>query len=305
MDLFEAAKQLGFVAMGVSPCQRPLFFDPFRAWVAAGKQGDMAWLARHMDIREDPGRLLEGCRSVVSLAYPYSVNRPATPDGYVAARYTEPRRQDYHDRLRESAKQVARLIETNYPGAKTRVCVDSAPLLERSFAYASGLGFIGKNNMLIVPGYGSYVFLAEVLTTARIPGTGHGAIQNPCGDCRRCVEACPTGALEKPFGVDAAKCLSYLTIEMKQMVDEKTGEKMGRCFFGCDRCQEVCPFNPKESREDVSLPPVKSIQTMDEPSFRSVFGKTAFARAGLTKIRGNIAAMTGGCSPGEGEDGIL
>lgn len=293
MDLIEAAGALGFVAVGVSPCQKPLFFDAFRAWVRAGKNGDMAWLVRHMDIRQDPGRLLDGCRSIVTLAYPYSADRPTTPDGYAAARYTEPGKPDYHDRLRRRAKQLAGFIEADYPGAKTRVCVDSAPLLERSFAYSSGMGFIGKNNMLIVPGHGSYVFLTEILTTVRMPETAAAPMDCRCGDCRRCVDACPTGALERPFSVNATRCLSYQTIEMKQMVDTKTGEKMGRCFFGCDVCQAVCPFNPQERRDGVLLPSLETIQNMDEAAFNATFGKTAFARAGLQKIQGNIQAISG------------
>jgi len=300
MNLIEAAKDLGFVAVGVTSPHRPLFFDKFREWIKAGKHGEMAWLMRHMALREDPARLIEGCRSVVSLAYPYSALRPATPDGFFAARYTEPHEQDYHRRVRKIAAQLAGLIESEYPGAKTRICIDSAPILERSFAYSAGIGFIGKNNMLILPGHGSYVFLTEILTTARIHRSGGAPMKSRCGDCQRCVVACPSGALEAPFSIDASRCLSYLSIEMKKMVDKETGRNMGRCFFGCDVCQEVCPFNPKEIENDLCLPSLKEMYEMDKPFFASVFGKTAFSRAGLEKIRGNIAAVTG-----ERDDGIL
>lgn len=294
MNLIEAAKDLGFVAVGVAPPHRPLFFDEFKEWIEAGKHGEMAWISRHMALREDPTRLIEGCRSVVCLAYPYSASRPATPDGFFAARYTEPRKQDYHRRVRRIAAQLARRIESKYPGAETRICIDSAPILERGFAYSAGIGFIGKNNMLIVPGHGSYVFLAEILTTAHILGGETSPMKSRCGDCQRCVEACPSGALEAPFTIDASKCLSYLSIEMRGLVDRETGKKMGRCFFGCDICQEVCPFNNKEAKNDVCLPFLEEMAKMDEPSFELVLGKTAFARAGLEKIKGNIAALSRG-----------
>ena len=122
---------------------------------------------------------------------------PAT--GFTAARYCEPLEKDYHLRLKRRAREISALIRARHPGSRSRVCVDSAPLLERSFAYASGIGFIGKNNMLIVPGHGSYLFLAEVLTTAPIPVPARGPMESLCGPCTRCVEACPTGALEGPF----------------------------------------------------------------------------------------------------------
>ena len=114
----------------------------------------MDWMGRHLDLRKNPAKLLEGCQTVISLAYPYSPEKPCTPEGFSAARYSEPHKVDYHDRLRKLAKIMAAAIKQQYPGTKTRVCVDSAPILERSFAYCSGMGFIGKNNMFIIPGYG-------------------------------------------------------------------------------------------------------------------------------------------------------
>jgi epoxyqueuosine reductase len=289
--LIEKASCLGFVAIGFSRPERPVFFDRFCSWISAGRHGVMEWLARTVELRESPLRLLDGCRTVVSLAYPYSSLKPITPDGYRAARYTEPEKEDYHNRLRRLGKELAREIIERYPGSKSRVCVDSAPIMERSFAYCSGIGFIGKNNMFIIPGHGSYVFLVEILTTASLAFPEIEPMNSQCGSCGLCIDACPTGALGGPFSLDASKCLSYLTIERPEAVDRETGEKMGKCFFGCDICQEVCPFTEGGSAASPSLPSTEEILAMGAADFGYVFGKTAFARAGLEKLKTNIRAV--------------
>ncbi len=291
MDLIQQANDLGFIAVGFSRPGIPLFFDRFCAWIAEGKQGGMAWLARHLGLRKDPSRLLKGCRTIISLAYPYSPRKPCTPDGLSTARYTEPRKRDYHDRLRSQAKKLADSLRDAFPGARTRICVDSAPLLERSFACQSGIGFIGKNTQFMVPGHGSYLFLAEILTTAALPFSPATPMENGCGSCTRCLDACPTGALEAPYRLNADRCLSYRTIEDKERVDGATGQKMGSCFFGCDVCQEVCPLNGNPAPEEVVLPSTANILNMTDDAFEEAWGKTAFARAGLEKIKDNIRAM--------------
>ena len=282
---------LGFVALGFSRPERPLFFDFFCEWVASGKKGDMNWLGRHLDLRGNPEKLLKGCQAVISLAFPYSSKKPSTPDGYAASRYTEPEKPDYHYRLRKLGQRLARIIADLYPGSETRICVDSAPILERSFAFSSGIGFIGKNNMFIIPGYGSFLFLMEILTTAILPSRKKSPMECQCGTCMRCIDACPTGALEGPFSLNASRCLSYLTIERQEAVNSEIGKKMGLCFFGCDVCQEVCPFNPGTSPRELSLPSTHEILRMEDNDFKRNFGKTALARAGLEKIKSNIAAV--------------
>jgi epoxyqueuosine reductase len=290
-SFIKESESLGFVAAGFSRPERPMFFDKFRSWLAAGKQGEMKWLGKYSEIREDPKRLLEGCETIITLAYPYTSNKPCTPDGFTAARYTEPDKVDYHDRLRKLARHLSRIILEWYPGTRTRVCVDSAPILERSFAYASGTGFIGKNNMLIVPGHGSYVFLVEILATAFLPSSNSEPMENQCGSCTLCLDACPTGALEGPFCVDASRCLSYLTIEHCGAITGETGRGMGRCFYGCDICQEVCPFNEADSPGQPLLPSTEEILGMSERDFNGQFGNTALARAGLDKVKENIRAV--------------
>ncbi len=293
MNLIQQAKDLGFFAVGFSRPDTPLFYEPFLAWIAAGCHGDMSWMARHRALRENPADLLKGCKTIISMAYPYSAEKPCTPDGFSISRYADPRKADYHDRLRKKGKILAGFIAQHHPGARSRVCVDSAPILERSFAYGSGLGFIGKNNMLIVPGYGSYLFLVEILTTADIPFSEAEPVKSLCGTCTLCLDVCPTVALEAPYRLNASRCLSYLTIEKKGGLDRETGRKMGRCFFGCDRCQEACPHNQGKGSAVTALPSLNAIRQMQEPDFEKLFGKTALARAGLEKIKGNIAAMFG------------
>ena len=291
MNLIDHAKELGFVALGFSPPEKPLFFDAFCAWIDAEKFGGMAWLKRHQDLREDPKMLLPGCRTIISLAYPYSPAKPLTPEGFTMARYSEPQKKDYHTRLRKKAKRLALRLKESYPNTKARVCVDSAPILERSFAYRAGMGFFGKNNMFIVPGHGSYVFLAEILTTALLSGGDAEPMKDLCGNCTRCLDACPTGALEGPRRLNASRCLSYLTIEYESDFDPKTGEKMGKCFLGCDVCQEVCPFNPVEKSREASLPSMAEFLKMNDGKFETLFEQTAFSRPGLQRIQRNIKAI--------------
>jgi epoxyqueuosine reductase len=287
----DKAKDLGFIACGFSEPKRPLYFDQFSAWISDRKNAGMSWLERNMDVREDPSRLLSSCRTVITLAYPYPSKKPGTIDGFTVSRYSQPGEADYHIRLKDLCGALLDDVEEAYPRSQSRICVDSAPLLERSYACSSGIGFLGKNNMLIVPEYGSYVYLAEILTTAPIDTMSLEPMDNQCGSCTLCVDSCPTGALERPFYLDASKCLSYLSIEDKRGIDEETGTKMGDCFFGCDRCQEVCPFNGKEGLTQISLPSTDEFLEMDDNEFRKRFGKTALARAGLEKLKTNIQGV--------------
>lgn len=289
--ILKKARDLGFIAVGFSRPGTPPYFDFLKSWIASGKHGDMAWVERHLDLREDPIRLLKDCRTVISLAFAYPAAKPATPDGYTVSRYARPDKRDYHDRLRNFCREITQVIHENLEDAKTRICVDSAPIMERSFALSSGIGFIGKNNSLIIPGHGSYLYLAEILTTAAIDFPKAQPMPPRCGACTLCIEACPTGALKHPFDLDARKCLSYLTIEYKGTISPEFGEKMGRCFFGCDRCQEVCPFNGNGGLTDISLPRLEVLLTMEEDVFEERFGKTALSRAGLSKLKENIRAV--------------
>ena len=290
-DIRKKADDLGFIAVGFTPPRKPLYFDNFLAWINHHRHADMAWLEKHTEIRANPERLLDGCRTIISLAYPYSAKKPSTEDGYRVARYSQPHEADYHSRIKDLCLELVEMIRSVIKGSRSRVFVDAVPLLERSTAMSAGIGFIGKNNMLIIPGYGSYFYIAEILTTAPVEQSSPQPMENKCGECQKCMDACPGGALEGPFFMNASRCLSYLTIESKVPVGKADGRKMGNCFFGCDRCQEVCPFNGDESPEDLSIPSTDVFMEMSREDFNRQFGHTAFARAGLEKLKTNIKAI--------------
>lgn len=294
-DLYEIlvkrAKELGFIKIGFTRPHRPLFFDNFLRWLKEKKNAQMHWLERYLDIREDPRKILNGCNTIICLAYPYSADIPSTPEGIYAARYSEPLKEDYHIRLKKLCRELSKFIKERDPDARIRICVDSAPVLERSLAYSAGIGFIGKNNMLIIPEYGSYVFLAEIFTTSRIFFPEAKPISSLCGECDRCIHACPTGALYAPYSFDARYCISYLTIEYDGLIEKEIGRKMSPFFYGCDRCQSVCPFNPGIEKTYICLPSIKEILNMKEDEFKKRFGKTALARGGINRIKRNIRAL--------------
>lgn len=289
-QFIEQAKNLGFIAVGFSRPHRPAHFDSFLRRLADHKHGDMTWLERNLDLREDPSKLLEGCQTIISLAYPYPNVRHETEDGYRVARYADPSQEDYHFRLKKLGEDSIGSIQKDYPGSRARVCVDSSPILEKSIARQSGLGFIGKNTLLVIPGYGSYFFLVEILTTAPLQFPVVEPMRDQCGACTACIEACPTGALEKPYHVDARKCLAYLTIEHKGDISPALGPVMKGCFLGCDRCQEACPFNKEATMTRVSMPVSDAILQIGEEDFERRFGRTSLARPGMEKIKSNLRA---------------
>jgi epoxyqueuosine reductase len=256
----------------------------------------MLWLERNIRLREDPCLLLEGCRTIISLAFPYPAGKPSTIDGSTVSRYSCPDRDDYHNRLRRLCREIIKVLKEHDGVCSARICIDSAPVLERSIALSAGLGFIGKNNMLIIPGAGSYFYLAEIFTSISLDLPPVQTMDNQCGSCTSCLDACPMGALERPFSINASRCLSYLTIESKSQIGPEEGRKMGNCFFGCDSCQEACPFNRDKDLKEILLPTSEQILEMQEPEFIRRFGKTTFKRAGLEKIKGNIKAIGAGCT---------
>ncbi len=241
------ARALGFHRVGIVPVAPAARHDAYRAWLAAGYAGEMTYLAtpEHVAARRDARFLLSGARTLVVCALSYAAPEPALPPGGPRgkiARYA--RGADYHLVLKEKLARLADCVAVavGRPVA-ARACVDTAPLLERDEAERAGLGFVAKNTLLIAPGLGSYVVLGELLLDVAVAATGDEPVRKKCGGCRSCLDACPTGAFVDAFVLDARRCISYLTIENTGAIPRALREAVGTMIFGCDICQEVCPFN--------------------------------------------------------------
>lgn len=242
------ARDLGFDRLGITPAQPVARAEYYRSWLARGYGGSMAFLRRNLAARADPRGLLPGARTVLCAAMNYRredappAPLPGTsprPLGRVA-RYA--RGRDYHTVLHRRLKRlVAELRARLDEPFEARVCVDTQPVLERALAAAAGVGWIGKNTCLMHEEFGSYLFLGEVVTTLDL--AADGPVTDHCGTCTRCLEACPTGAFRAPYELDASRCIAYLTIEHHGEIPVEFHAGIGDRVFGCDVCQEVCPFN--------------------------------------------------------------
>jgi epoxyqueuosine reductase len=255
-SIVERCRALGFAAAGVCRAQRSPHEEAVRQWVRDGRHGAMDYMADELDARVDPAMMVPGARSVIVVADRYATGTPDVRDvrrGRVA-RYA--RGEDYHVVMRARLDALADELRRTHVGHRFRVCVDTAPTLEREHAERAGLGRIGKNTLLIgADGLGSWLVLGVIVTTLELvplpsASGGDGSTGDPCGSCTRCVDACPTGAIS-PWSVDARTCLSALTIESADAVPDHLAAAVGDWIFGCDICQEVCPHNQptRRSRE--------------------------------------------------------
>ena len=292
----ERALELGFDRVAVGPAAPPAHGSAFEGWLDAGYAGEMSYLARTRDQRLDPARLLPGARSVVAVAMLYASPEPRESSGARIARYAGGR--DYHDVMRPRLNTLARFIEgAAGQGTLSRAAVDTSPVLERDLAAAAGLGWIGKNTNLIGPDLGSYFFIGIVLTTAELDVDG--AQPDRCGTCRACLDACPTQAFVGPYVLDARRCISYLTIEHRGSIAEDLRPAIGDWLFGCDVCQDVCPWNrraPSASNPELAPgdpPTALALLKLDESEFRSHFGATALSRAKRSGLLRNAAIVLG------------
>jgi epoxyqueuosine reductase len=237
---------LGFDRVGFAPAAPAPQNAFLREWLARGYAGEMAYLARRVEERIDPRRLVRGARALIALALRYPSGRAApAPRGVRIARYASG--DDYHEVMRERLDAFESGIEAlvNAPVA-LRSYVDTGPVLERAAAARAGLGWIGKHTLLIDRALGSYFFLAVVITDLALPPDAEEA--DHCGSCRACLDACPTGAFPEPYVLDAARCLSYTTIELRGAIPDALRETQGAWVFGCDVCQEACPWNARAAR---------------------------------------------------------
>jgi epoxyqueuosine reductase len=239
------ALELGFDAVGVARADVPLDQDyaHYEAFVDAGLHATMAYLANHREVRRSLAgpTLLPGARSVICVAQRYAIRSPTPEPGIVGriARYA--RGRDYHNHVRRRLRKLATFVRSLEDGAVARPLVDTAPVLERAWAARAGIGFVGKNGMLICPGLGSFTVLGEVVTSVRLtPGR---PMPSRCGRCDACLQACPTSAFPRPYVLDARRCISYLTIEHRGPWEGREAQAIAPRLFGCDTCQDVCPFN--------------------------------------------------------------
>ena len=290
--LREYCAELGISELGIAAV-RPVESDAaaaYRGWIADGCNAGMDYLDRYHDVREDPALLLDGAKSLIVCAFNYypAERRDASLPEFALYSYG----RDYHEVARERLERLAATVRERFGGA-TRVCVDTAPLRERYWAREAGLGFIGRNNQLIIPGKGSCFFLGEILTTVEFAPDEPCRLS--CGDCMACVHACPGGAIRNDGSVDARRCLSYLTIEHR---GEFTGEvNLGNHIYGCDVCQSVCPHNrnavpttiPEFTPSDEFLKlDCESISRLTPEKFNSLFRHSAIKRAKLAGLLRNL-----------------
>ncbi|MFG0262982.1 MAG: tRNA epoxyqueuosine(34) reductase QueG [Novipirellula sp. JB048] len=306
--LIDQATELGFIAVGVAPAIESRGFSDLCRWIEAGYAGEMTYIANRLEAYRHPAGVLEGCRSVIALAYPYDAGarEPFPPGIGRVARYAW-QGDDYHDVIHPKLKRLVRLIAEFAQEAMDRGVIDTAQIMEREIAQLAGLGWQGKNTLLINKRLGSYFFLACLLTDLELPiDTPHES--SHCGTCTACLDACPTKAFPAPGVLDATRCISYLTIENRQQIAVDLRDSMGDWAFGCDVCQEVCPWNRKAMRRDDEAPEqeqeppeptrlraleLRTLFTLDEAEFRQRFRKTPLWRTRRRGVLRNAALVLG------------
>ena len=304
-----AALDLGFASVGFAPAEPPMHSEAYLAWLSAGHHADMGWMAREDAVRRrlDPREALPGCRTLImlSLAHPIETSEtgPARPGVAIVARYATGR--DYHDVFEEKLHRLSAIVGALDPGAKCKPYVDYGPVLERDHAQRAGLGWIGKNTLLIDPALGSWLLIGELLTTLDLP-PDDPFVADRCGTCTRCIEACPTGAIVEERVVDSRRCISWLTIENRGSIPAELRPAIGNRVFGCDICQEVCPWNrdpapvPRGMLEpgrpvapETLMAWAEQLVAMDDAAFRERYRGTALARPGREGMLRNLCVGLG------------
>jgi len=295
----QKALELGFSECGISKVRAlEEEREPLLKWLAENMNGNMGYMSNNLEKRLDPGKLVEGAKSVISLIINYFPSqKQSDPSAPVISKYAYGR--DYHFVIREKLNDLLTYIQSEIAPCQGRCFVDSAPVMERALAKAAGLGWIGKHSLLINKYYGSYVFISELIIDLDLK-YDNPFTSDHCGTCTRCIDACPTRAIVADRIVDARKCIAYHTIENKEEVPEPVQEKLENRIFGCDICQDVCPWNrviiPNES---IDFKPVDGLLEMNKTDwekltpddYRSRFKKTAFERAGYKRIMRNITYL--------------
>lgn len=292
----QLARQQGFDFCGISRAEFLKEEAPrLEKWLKKGAHGKMSYMENHFDKRLDPTVLVPGAKSVISLLYNYYPDQDFAdeyPESPKLAKYAYGK--DYHFVIKEKLKTLFQDLQAEIGHIEGRVFVDSAPVMERQWAEKSGLGWLGKNTLLINKGRGSFFFLAELIIDLELEPDG--PIKDYCGTCTRCIDACPTDAIT-PYQLDASKCISYLTIELKEGIPEEFKNQMENWAFGCDICQDVCPWNRFSSphKEPAFLPPEELLelfnnnwQDLTEEIFGAAFRKSAVKRTKLEGLKRNL-----------------
>jgi epoxyqueuosine reductase len=289
----EAAVELGFAACGISRAEKlDIEARRLEKWLQRKGHGQMYYMADQSDVRIDPGRLLPGAQSVISLAHNYYQPGRETA-GYRIARYAQGK--DYHRIITRKLQKLAETVRSAASDVQMRCAVDSGPIMEKAWAARSGLGWIGKNGLVINPCSGSFHFLAELILDIELEFDQ--PISDHCGTCRRCIDTCPTKAIVEPYVIDASRCISYLTIESKGDLPEDMAGTYSDWIFGCDICQEACPFNrfaqPTDEpafqpRPDLFHMTVDDWRHLTPRKFEELFQGTPVKRAGYEGLMRNI-----------------
>jgi epoxyqueuosine reductase len=308
----EVARSLGFNLVGIAPAGPSVHRDYFRQWLDDGKAGEMAYLDRRFDERTDPGRLLEGAQSVVSVAMNYHVplKEPADLPGGPAAKIARyALGDDYHELIKPKLYAIADMIRDLVPGALTRCGVDTAPIMEKELAARAGIGWVAKNTNIVNPHLGSWFYLGSIITTVDLPPDAP-AIDH-CGTCTRCIDACPTGAITAPYQLDARRCISYLTIEHHGPIEPELASNIGNWLYGCDICQDVCPFNSKaidtlepalQPRFETGTLDAEEVLTWDEPTYHANTRRAATRRVKLPLLQRNARIVLENVRSAAGEN---
>lgn len=289
------AENLGFMFCGVSKAE---FLaeeaSKLEQWLSKGMHGSMQYMENHFDKRLDPTLLVPGAKSVVSLVYNYYPKKDlANEQGYKLAKYAYG--QDYHFVVKDKLKSLLDVIHNQIGEVGGRAFVDSAPVMERQWAQRAGVGWIGKNSLLLNKKSGSFFFLAELILDLELEPDG--PVKDFCGTCTACIDACPTDAIPEPYVVDASKCISYFTIELKEQIPNDFKGKFENWVFGCDICQDVCPWNRfSKPHNEPAFEPHEKLEGMTkadweeitEDVFREVFRKSAVKRTKYEGLKRNI-----------------
>lgn len=291
----DQALLLGFDACGiVHPSRLNADAVRLREWLDQGMNADMHYMQNHFEKRVDPRELMPGAKSVIVVLLNYYPSEIiATDDNFVISKYAYG--IDYHTVLKEKLGFLQKFVINHFPDVETRIFVDSAPLLERSLAALAGLGWIGKNANLISQKLGSFVFIGEIITSLEL--VNDKPLKDHCGTCTSCIHACPTGAIISPCKIDSNLCISYWTIENKGPISKDLKDKIHNQIFGCDICQDVCPWNLKALSHNITefqpSPELvamrkKNWQNLDEAQFQRLFNKSAIKRAKFKGLKRNV-----------------